>query len=295
MDHYQFHGIELTWLDGGFNRLDGGAMFGPVPKVLWSRKYEVDGDNKIPLATEPILVRTHGKNILIESGLGSGKLTEKQVRNLGVTRESNIEDSLGELGLTPEDIDIILMTHLHNDHAAGLTRREGDGYTSVFPNAEIHVSQIEWDEMREPNIRSRNTYFRENWEPVQDQVKTFQDRVEAVPGIEMIHTGGHSAGHAIIKITKNGETLIHMADLMPTHAHQNPLWVLAFDDYPMDSIYSKERLMKEALENGYRFIFYHDAFYRMIQWDESGKKITDSMERTPFEIPAGTASEQKQP
>ncbi|WP_040229225.1 YtnP family quorum-quenching lactonase [Bhargavaea cecembensis] len=283
MDKYTFHDIELTWLDGGFNKLDGGAMFGPVPKVLWSKKYAVDEDNKIELATEPILLQTDGKNILIESGMGAGKLSPKMIRNLGVTRESKIEESLEELGLTPEDIDIIIMTHLHNDHAAGLTKREGDGYVSVFPNAVIYTSAIEWDEMRNPNIRSKSTYFRENWEPVQDQVRTFEDRLEVLPGIEMIHTGGHSNGHSVVKIERDGETLIHMGDIMPTHAHQNPLWVLGFDDYPMDSIYAKERLLKEAYEGGWRFIFYHDAVYRLVRWDETGKELTETLERTPFD------------
>ncbi len=101
-----------------------------------------------------------------------------------------------------------------------------------------------------------------------------------MPGIEMIHTGGHSDGHSIIKLTQNGETILHMGDIMPTHAHSNPLWVLAFDDYPMTSIFAKEKLMKEALPSGYRFIFYHDAVYRLVQWDESGKEITESVERT---------------
>lgn len=96
----------------------------------------------------------------------------------------------------------------------------------------------------------------------------------------MIHTGGHSDGHAVIKLTQQDETLLHMADIMPTHAHQNPLWVLAYDDYPMTSVFSKEKWMKEAYENQYKFIFYHDAYYRMMQWDETGKEVIDSLKRT---------------
>lgn len=255
-------------------------MFGVVPKALWSRKYAVDENNLIELRTDPIYISYEGKHILIDSGIGKGKLTDKQKRNLGVRSETKVEESLKELGLTPADIDIVLMTHLHNDHAAGLTGFAGDELVPIFPNAEIYVSQIEWDEMRNPNIRSRNTYWKENWEPVQHQVKTFEDRLEVLPGIEMIHTGGHSDGHSIIKLTQNGETMLHMGDIMPTHAHSNPLWVLAYDDYPMTSIYAKERLMKEALPNRYRFIFYHDAVYRLVQWDETGKEITESVERT---------------
>ena len=134
--------------------------------------------------------------------------------------------------------------------------------------------------MRNPNIRSRNTYWKENWEPVQHQVKTFEGSVTILPGIEMIHTGGHSNGHSVIKLTQNGETILHMGDIMPTHAHSNPLWVLAYDDYPMDSIFAKEKLMKEALPGGYRFIFYHDAVYRLVKWDESGKELQEVVKRT---------------
>lgn len=277
MDAYTFHDMELTWLDGGVNYLDGGTMFGVVPKALWSRRYEVDDNNLIELRTDPILIRYAGKNMLIDAGIGKGKLDDKMKRNLGVRAETRVEESLWELDLTPASIDIILMTHLHNDHAAGLTEWQGEELVSVFPNADIYVSQVEWDEMRNPNIRSRNTYWKENWGPIQLQVKTFEGSLTVLPGVEMIHTGGHSDGHSVIKLTQNGETVLHMGDIMPTHAHSNPLWVLAYDDYPMTSIFAKEQLMKEAIPGGYRFIFYHDAVYRLVKWDESGKEIVESV------------------
>ncbi len=275
MDAYTFHDMELTWLDGGVNYLDGGTMFGVVPKALWSRRYEVDDNNLIELRTDPILIRYAGKNMLIDAGIGKGKLDDKMKRNLGVRAETRVEESLRELNLTPESIDIILMTHLHNDHAAGLTEWQGEELVSVFPNADIYVSQVEWDEMRNPNIRSKNTYWKENWEPIQQQVKTFDGSLTVLPGVEMIHTGGHSDGHSVIKLTQNGETVLHMGDIMPTHAHSNPLWVLAYDDYPMTSIFAKEQLMKEAIPGGYRFIFYHDAVYRLVKWNDSGKEIVE--------------------
>jgi glyoxylase-like metal-dependent hydrolase (beta-lactamase superfamily II) len=283
LNEFIFHDMKLNWLNGGLNFLDGGTMFGPVPKVLWSRRYNVDENNLIELRTDPILLQYENKNILIDTGLGNGKLNEKMKRNLGVTAESRVEDNLSELGLTPKDIDIILMTHLHNDHAAGLTKWENDQLVSVFPNAIIYTSQIEWDEMRNPNIRSRNTYWEENWEPVQDQVNTFEKSLTVLPGIEMIHTGGHSDGHSVIKLTRNDESILHMGDLMPTHAHSNPLWVLAYDDYPMDSIFAKEKLMEEGLGGNYWFSFYHDAVYRLVKWDESGKKIVECVKKSKFQ------------
>ncbi|MGH2319517.1 YtnP family quorum-quenching lactonase [Planococcus sp. SE5232] len=279
MQKFQFHEMNLTWLDGGTTFLDGGAMFGVVPKVVWSKRYPVNEKNQIELPTHPILVQYDGHNILIDSGLGAGKLTERQMRNLGVSEQSRVEEDLAELGLTAEDIDTVLMTHLHGDHAAGLTKWQGEELVSAFPNAKIHVSAVEWNEMQHPNIRSRNTYWKENWEPIVDQVETFEGEKTLFGAITLIHTGGHSDGHSVIKMTSGNEAILHMADIMPTHAHQNPLWVLAFDDYPMDSIYAKEKLMKEALENGYYFSFYHDAYYRILKWSADGKEIVESLER----------------
>lgn len=280
MDQFTFHEMELTWLDGGVNYLDGGTMFGPVPKVLWSRKYEVTDDNKIELTTHPILIRFSGKNFLIDTGLGNNKYTDKLKRNLGITAESNLVRDLKALGLTVEDIDYVLMTHLHNDHAAGLTTWDGEKYISTFPNAIIYTTDVEWDEMRNPNIRSKATYWSQNWEAIEDQVQPFQKRLTVVPGIEMIHTGGHSNGHAVIKLTQSDETILHMGDIMPTHAHSNPLWVLSFDDYPMDSIAAKERLMKEGVSGSYWYSFYHDAVYRLVKFDETGRKVVESLARS---------------
>lgn len=282
MDCFTFHDMKLTWLDGGLNYLDGGAMFGPVPKVLWSRKYTVTENNLIELTTHPILIQYNGKNILIDTGLGNGKYDDKMKRNLGIVQESKVLESLKKINLTPGDIHIVLMTHMHNDHAAGLTGWRGEELISVFPNAEIYTSRVEWDEMQSPNIRSKSTYWKENWEPIKRQVKTFENHLEVLPGIEMIHTGGHSNGHAVIKLTRNNETILHMADIMPTHAHSNPLWVLAYDDYPMDSIVAKEKLMKEALGGSYWFSFYHDAVYRLVKWDATGKKIIECVKRSKF-------------
>lgn len=280
MDTLTFHDMTLTWMDGGITSMDGGAMFGVVPKPLWSKKYPHNEKNQIELPTDSILIQYQDKNYLIDAGVGQGKLSEKQRRNFGVTEETKTTESLKELGLTVNDIDVVLMTHMHFDHAGGLTHLEDGELVSTFPNAVIYVTDIEWDEMRNPNIRSKSTYWKENWEPIQEQVVTYQDWLEVVPGIEMIHTGGHSNGHAVIKLTQKNETLMHMADIMPTHAHQNPLWVLAYDDYPMTSVFSKEKWMKEAYANQYKFIFYHDAYYRMVQWDESGKEIIDSLKRS---------------
>lgn len=280
MDKLEFYDMTLYWLDGGVISLDGGAIFGVVPKPLWSKKYPANEKNQITQSTEPILIQYQDKNYLIDTGIGKDKLTEKQKRNFGVQEESRIDENLEELGLTREDIDVVLMTHMHFDHASGLTHEENSTYVSSFPNAVIYMTETEWDEVRHPNIRSKSTYWKQNWKAIQDQVQTFDDELEVVPGVTMIHTGGHSNGHAVIKLEQHDETIMHMADIMASTAHQNPLWVMAYDDYPMDSIFAKQEWMQRAYQEHYKFIFYHDAYYRMIQWDEEGKEIVDMMKRS---------------
>lgn len=278
METLELQNIKLAWLLGGVTHLDGGAMFGVVPKPLWSKKYPCNDKNQIELRSDPILIQTDGKNILVESGLGNGKLDEKQKRNFGALEESKIIQDLDEHGLSPEDIDYILMTHLHFDHACGLTKPADGGFVSVFPNAKIIASAIEWAEMRNPNIRSRNTYWKENWEAIENQVEVFEGEWTLGP-IKMVHTGGHSDGHSILVIEDGNEIIVHMADIMPTHAHQNVLWVLAYDDYPMDSISAKQKWVEYGLKNNAWFTFYHDAYYRAVKWDETGKNFTDEVER----------------
>ncbi len=278
MDTLKIGSVSLTWLSGGVTNLDGGAMFGVVPKALWSKKYPANEKNQIELPTDPILIQMEGKNILIESGLGNGKLTEKQIRNFGVTKESELDTSLESIGLSVDKIDYVLMTHLHFDHACGLTKLVNGQYVSVFPNAKIITSQIEWDEMRNPNIRSKSTYWKENWEAIETQVEPFEESW-SLGSIQMIHTGGHSNGHSIILIEDGGEMAIHMADILATHAHQNVLWVMAYDDYPMDSIAAKGKWQPYAVEKNAWFTFYHDAMYRAVKWSQDGQ-ILESVKRS---------------
>ncbi|WP_079478413.1 YtnP family quorum-quenching lactonase [Halobacillus salinus] len=278
MKSMQIGRAKLTWLDGGVTHMDGGAMFGVVPKPLWSRKYPVNDKNQIELRTDPILVEVDDRKLLIDSGIGKGKLTDKQRRNFGVKEETNIDESLQELGYTRADIDTVLMTHLHFDHACGLSIADGEGYAPAFPNATIYTSEVEWEEMRNPNIRSQNTYWKVNWEPVQHQVETFKQSKEIVPGLKMVHTSGHSDGHAVIIFEDGEETFVHMADIMPTHAHQNVLWVLAYDDYPVTSVHEKQKWMKYGNDRKAWYIFYHDYKYCALRYDQEGNVI-DQVEK----------------
>ncbi|WP_121639451.1 MBL fold metallo-hydrolase [Virgibacillus sp. Bac330] len=261
----------LTWLQGGVIHLDGGAMFGVVPKVLWQSKYPTNEWNQIELRTDPILLQLDGRNYLIDSGIGQNKLTEKQQRNFGVTEQSKVVYDLAVLGLAPNDIHGILMTHMHFDHASGLTYPvAADSYESVFKNAVIYVTDIEWKEMRNPNIRSKNTYWKSNWEAIKKQVQPFSHEIEITDGLKMIHSGGHSDGHSVIVFEEGDTCWIHMADIMPTHAHQNKLWVLAYDDYPVTSVYQKEKWMAYGYQRQAWYTFYHDVYYRAIKFNGLG-------------------------
>lgn len=277
MDQYIFHDMTFTWLDGVMFNIDGGTLFGPVPRAVWGRSYPYNDNNQIPCTSDPILIQCQNKNYLIDASIDTNKMDEKMKRNTGVYSDGDFLGSLTEMNLTPDDIDVVMMTHMHNDHASGLTYIDGSEVKSRFPNAVIYMSQIEWDEVRNPTMRTQNTYLKINWEPIQNQVVTFDDTLEVAPGIRMEHTGGHSKGHSIIRFEQNNETILHMADILLTFVHTNPLWVGAVDDYPMDSIAAKQKLMKEALENNYRFLFYHDPFYRVIQYSEDGKSLIFAM------------------
>jgi len=283
MEQLQVGRAKLTWLSGGVSFLDGGAMFGVVPRALWTRRYPSNDQNQIELRTDPILLQVDGKNYLIDTGVGNDKFTEKQIRNFGIKEQSNISNSLAKLDLTEKDIDAILMTHLHYDHANGLTKKVDDNkYVSAFPDVPIYTSSVEWNEMRNPNIRSRNTYWKMNWEAIVNQVETFEKELQVNEYIRMIHTGGHSDGHSIIVFEDGDDCFIHMADLMATHAHQNVLWVMAYDDYPMTSIFAKEKWMAYGYERQAWYTFYHDAYYRALKFNEKGEVI-DRLKRKRYE------------
>lgn len=276
---YQFGQMTLTWLRGADKYTDAGTIFGPVPKAVWSRYYPTNEQGLIHDLTDPILISYQGKHYLIDTSLGTEKLSDKLRRNLGVISENRVLESLDQLGLSPEDIDVVLMTHMHNDHAGGLTRLVDGELVPTFPNATIYINDIEWEEVRYPNPRTRATYLPENWQAIQDQVQTFGSELKLVDGIEMHHTGGHSRGHSIILLKQDGETLIHMADTLLTHAHFNPLWVAAVDDYPMDSIKAKEKWIKQAYSQGYTFLFYHDPYYALLKFNQDGSQVVSCLER----------------
>lgn len=267
--------FELTWLNGGRFELDGGAMFGVVPKILWTKKIASDEENYIPLSASPILVKTPDALVLIESGLGN-KLDEKQRKIYRLREEWQVPSDLKALGIEREDIDFVILSHFDWDHASGVVMRGDDGELSLtFPDAKHVVQEAEWKDALSPNIRSKHTYWAVNYELLKDSgtVLPVSGEAEVVRGVKVRHTGGHTRGHQVVMLESCGQKALHMADLFPLHTHFNPLWVMAYDNFPMDVIQQKEILQKDALEENAWFTFYHDPACTICKFDEKGNVI----------------------
>ncbi len=253
--------VEIFWLDGGRIRLDGGPMFGPVPKALWSKRVEVDDNNCIGIANSAMLVVTPSARIIIDSGVGD-KMTPKQQENFNLESPWRLPQSLAELGLSCADIDIVIPTHADFDHAGGLTRRGSDGRPELtFPNARHIFQRREWAVVESPDRRSATSYWPENFVGLEagKNLELIDGELQVTPEVRVFLTGGHTIGHQAVEIISGGESALHLGDLLPSHHHLHPLWVIAYDDYPLEVIACKERLLPECAARGGWLLFYHDT------------------------------------
>lgn len=275
--------FELFWLDGGMCQFDGGTMFGAVPKVLWQKKVPSDQENYVSLAAWPILVKTPHSLVIIESGLGN-KLTDKQRKIFRVREEWRVPEDLKTLGFNREDVDFVILTHYDWDHASGVVMQDNGGLALTFSNAKHILQKTEWDDVLNPNRRSANTYWQLNIGPLKEsgKLELVEGEAEIVNGVRVLLTGGHTAGHQIISIRSGNEEALHLGDLLPTHFHFNPLWLTAYDNFPLDSIRMKEQHEHSGLSNGAWFTFYHDTDFTACKFDEKGN-ITDSV--SPIMLP----------
>jgi glyoxylase-like metal-dependent hydrolase (beta-lactamase superfamily II) len=267
--------FELIWLNGGRFELDGGAMFGVVPKVLWSKKYPCDSENYIPMTAWPILVKTPEAHIIIETGLGN-KLSEKQKKIFRVREDWDLPRELESLGIGREDIDYVVLSHYDFDHAGGVVMLDEAGQQALtFPKARHLVQKREWEDVLNPNIRSINTFWPINNELLRGSglLELIDGEVEVVKGVRAVLTGGHNRGHQIVRIASGGQLAVHLADLLPTHAHFNPLWIMAYDNFPLESIGRKEELEGSSIREGAWFTFYHDAVMVACRFDDKGNVI----------------------
>jgi glyoxylase-like metal-dependent hydrolase (beta-lactamase superfamily II) len=272
IDQLDLGNIRIAWLDGGAFELDGGTMFGPVPKVFWSTVYPPDQHNYIKMSAMPLLVRTSDACILIDTGLGN-KLTEKQKQLFRVSQPWRLDGELSAYDLSREDIDIVIFTHCDFDHAGGGVMHNAAGLAELtFPNARYIINALEWHDARHPTARSKYVYFPENFAGIEEsgRLHLVDGTQEVVPGVRVRHTGGHTRGHQIVEIEGQSGCACHLADLMPTHAHAKPGWITAHDDFPLDVTAQKEALIEKYRGRGCWFTFYHDVILKAGRMDQNG-------------------------
>jgi methylmalonyl-CoA epimerase len=251
--------LELISLSDGFFSLDGGAMFGVVPRTLWERRLPPDDRSRIPLGLRPLVVRGD-QTLIIDAGCGD-KMDAKSAEIYGLDRTYHLDHALAEAGLSAEDIDVVVASHLHFDHVGGFTSRTPDGrLVPRFPRARYIAHRQEWDDATHPHERNRASYLAENFVPLADAgvLTLVDDGAEIVPGVRYRRSGGHTAHHQVVTIESGGATAVFTADMYPTAAHVPDPWVMGYDLYPMDTLAFKRAFAKEAIEREYLIFFEHD-------------------------------------
>ncbi|RMH03485.1 MAG: MBL fold metallo-hydrolase [Nitrospirae bacterium] len=253
--------FELYPVSDGRFRLDGGAMFGIVPKVLWEPCCPADERNRIQLALNCLLIRAYDKLILVDTGLGD-QWQPKYQDIFAIDRPTALLHSLQELQVYPDEIDLVINTHLHFDHAGGNTSKEEHRGTIVptFPKAKYVVQRGEFDEATHPNERTKASYRAETFTPIAEtgQWEFLDGDTEILPGISVLVTGGHTTYHQIIKIESEGQIALYLGDLVPTVSHLPLPYIMGYDLFPLQTLEAKRRLLTQACENKWLLFFEHD-------------------------------------
>jgi glyoxylase-like metal-dependent hydrolase (beta-lactamase superfamily II) len=243
-------------------RLDGGAVFGVVPRTLWERVAPPDHLNRVRLNANCLFVEAGRERVIIETGNGD-KWAPRQAEMYGLARERTLAESLLLLaGCRAEDVTIVVNTHLHFDHAGGNTRLDEAGRAvPTFPNARYLVSRAEFGHAERPHERDRASYLAENWRPLAEtgQLELMPDEYEVVPGLTLETVPGHSRTMQCWRLERGGRTLYGFADLVPTRAHLPLAWVMGYDLFPVETLEQKRRLIPQAAREGWLCLLYHDA------------------------------------
>lgn len=268
-------GFELTAFSDGTYPLDGGAFFGVVPKMMWSRKMESDDRNYVMAGLNSLLIRTGRETVLVETGMGN-KLSDRMVKFY--RQPAQLITNLGDGGVEPGDIDIVINSHLHFDHCGWNTVRDDKGkIVPTFPRAKYYAPEGEWQYARQPSERDAISYIAENYDPLvaSGQMTLLKGGEEIVPGIRVETFRGHTAHMQGIVVESQGQTACYISDLMPTTAHIDLTWGMSFDLYPLDTIESKKRYYAKAIPEKWLTVFTHDPKtpWAYIERDEIGKMV----------------------
>ena len=272
-------------IEAGSQRLDGGAMFGVVPKPLWEKRIPADERNRIPLGLRCLLVETPDQLVLIETGLGN-KENEKFLDIYGVDNAASegsgfpdrLQEAIAAAGFSASDVGIVIDTHLHFDHAGGNTFRDAEGRVRVsFPNARYHVQRGEWEWAHRANERTSASYLPHNYAPVMEagRMELVEGDVEIVPGVSVYRTPGHCPHHQSVLLSSGGETACFLADVMPTFAHLPLPWIMGYDVEPLVTLESKRSLIPRAVEEGWLLVSTHDPVvpWGFVRQDVKGLRL----------------------
>ena len=283
---FQVGGLRCHTLEGGVQRLDGGAMFGVVPRTLWQTRIQPDERNRIPLAMRCVLVEHGDGLVLIDTALGNKEdakfLDIYGVENQGLEGATQLEDALASAGFLPRDIKWVVNTHLHFDHAGGNTTMDPDlendprrHVRPTFPNATYVVQRGELDFARHTNERTRASYLPHNFEPIAaaNRWRLLDGDEEVLPGISVRLTPGHVPFHQAVLLRDGGETALFVGDLFPTTAHLPLPWIMGYDLEPLRTLESKRAILNEAVDGGWRLIFEHDPTVVMAAPVRDGKTV----------------------
>ena len=270
--------FELTIFSDGVYYFDGGAFFGVVPKTMWQKKVPADAENRIPSGLNSVLVRTGKRNVLIETGIGN-KLSDRMKKFYGQPAE--LLDNLSAGGVSPDEIDIVINTHLHFDHCGWNTVRRGDSIVPTFPRAKYYVQEGEWQHACRQFERDRISYISENYDPLidTDQMELLKGDREIVPGISVRVYPGHTAHMQAVILESGGRKACYISDLIPTTAHIELTWGMAFDLYPVDTIESRKKYYAESIPEKWLTIFTHDPQvpWAYVERDAQGKMVARTL------------------
>jgi glyoxylase-like metal-dependent hydrolase (beta-lactamase superfamily II) len=270
----QMGDLELHLLIAGHWKADGGLMFGVVPKVMWEKKRPADGNNMIDMACVGLIARINGRVVVCETGIGT-KLSEKRARQVALREPEGLLQSLRRVGITPDEVDAVITTHLHWDHAGGLTRRdEQGGLELTFKKARHFIQQSEWDFALHPDMRSESAYYHDDFTPLADgnrAVELLDGDTEVLPGVHVRHVGGHTPGSQVI-VFRSGELACAVTgDLVCQTPHLRVPWTMAADIEPLRVLEQKARLLEEAERHRWLLVLSHDPDDPVGYLEEGGR------------------------